>query len=160
MKRLGAALKLLVVAVMAAVMTGLSELFGRPREAVWNGTESGTTTHEDGRLTREIEDEHALRHLLVTYGTDPETQVTLNGAADIPLGAVADEGEAGEKKVVELLGGTRTRKLRAAGAFAPGPVFAAADGRISDAGAVQVGKALTASVGADDLVEVITVQTF
>ena len=156
---MGYGLLLLVASLIGAVMSGFNSLLGRPRVAVYNtNSESGVTTHEHGCLTRVVEDDHPLRHLLVTFGSDAATEVTLAGAADNPIGVVTDEGVAGDKLAVELLGRKGTQKLRGAGAFPAGvQLFAAADGRVSDNGTVLVGVSLTASEGADSFIEAKTV---
>ena len=89
-------------------------------------------------------------HLLVTFGTAPGTQVTLNTASTRPLGNACDEAAVGTPVGVRpLIGPPRTMigsKAIAAGVR----VYGTAGGKVTDAvvsGAYLVGEALTACTG-------------
>lgn len=89
-------------------------------------------------------------NLLLTFGTNPAAQVTLNTASTRPLGTSTDEAAAGRPVgVLPLIGNPRI--MIGATAFPAGVrVFGTAGGKITNAvvpGAYLVGEALTASTG-------------
>jgi hypothetical protein len=94
---LGAAL---AVAILGGVIHQKYFTIGGLANSVSDGV------HEDGRVTLALETTLTARGLFVTGG----------GAGDRPLGAVWDEGAAGDTVGVELIGGAAKTRLGLAGA--------------------------------------------
>lgn len=146
------ALRFLLIALASRVLSGVQKPF---RTANVEGT-AGTHEKAVGRFT-----DAALttRYLLVKRGGDDD-HIAVCAAANVPLGTVADEADAAEKRVhVNLLGKGPTKKMVALAAIGAGvKVYTAAGGKVQVAptGATvhQVGVSVTAAASADDVLEV------
>lgn len=118
-------------------------------------------TH-DNSVTRLTDAAITTRHLLYKVGSDGN-HIAACGAAEIPMGSVADEATAAEEYVaLQLLGRGPTKLLVASEAITAGEqVFTAASGKVQDlpgstATVYLVGTALTAAAADGDLIEVDT----
>ena len=88
----------------------------------------------------------------VTY--PPE--VELAGADAKGFGTVIDKSFAGELVAIRPFASCGLHEACTAGAYAVGaPLYAAADGKVDDAGTVLVGTAFSPSTGVDEIREVI-----
>lgn len=118
-------------------------------------------THGDGKITKLTDAAITTRHLLYKPGSDAN-HAAVSGAAEIPLGTIADEATAAEEAVtVNILGSSPGTLLMVANeVITQGEhVYTAASGKVQDlpAGAgtyYELGIALTASAADGDLIEV------
>ena len=99
-------------------------------------------------------------YLLVSFDG---TQVKIAAVGDLPFGSVTDEAEIpGDIVNVQLLGGESTAILVAAGPISIGDLlYTSADGKVNnipiiDGTCYQVGIALGAAIGEDDIFEALT----
>lgn len=148
----------MLVSMIAALAT-LGEQFRvgaprRPRLRVANTYDAAVATH-DRAVNRTNDAAVTTRHLLWKKGVGNGT-VALNGVSDIPLGTIDNvEAGTGANQSILLLGRGPTKKMVASKAIAAGvPVFAAANGKISDSGTIQIGVSLTAAGQDGDILEV------
>ncbi|WP_309398537.1 capsid cement protein [Cerasicoccus maritimus] len=119
-----------------------------------------TGVHEGG-LTRKLSYAISERYLLGA-GTLSESEVTLCGSDQMPLGVITDSGSAGDYVNVAPLGNASSTLLMVASEAitAGSPVYVADDGQVQNepefAGEYyHVGHALSSASTAGDLIEVI-----
>lgn len=140
--------------------SAIGALFATPIVRTANG-EDTTGTH-DKSISRFTDAAVATRHLLFKKGSDADHIAVCGvGAAEIPLGTVADDEVSSEKRVhVNLLGKGPTKRMISSAAIGAGvEVFAAANGKVQirpvGAGTYyMVGTSITAAAGADVTIEV------
>ncbi len=131
----------------------------RHRDALLNfaNAETNVGTHESS--VTKILDTAAVtvRHLLFKQGTDVN-HIDLCGTTDVPLGTVDDEGVAGDRVGLQLIGKGSTKRMVASGAITVGAlVYVGALGKVASSGTQCVGTALIASATDGDVIEVIDV---
>jgi hypothetical protein len=114
-------------------------------------------SHTDS-ITKLTDAAITARHLLYKLGTDA-AHIAVSGAADVPWGTIDDEATAAEEVVaVQLLGKGPSKRMVASGVIAAGvPVYAAAAGKVADAGTVVVGVSLSAAGADNDIIEVVDI---
>lgn len=149
-------MKLLKLSILA--LAGLC--FAGLRKPFCTANVEGTTGTHEKAIGRFTDAAIATRYLLFKKGSDAD-HIAVCGAADVPLGTVADEATAAEQRVhVNLLGKGPTKKMVASEAIAAGvEVFTAAGGKIQDlpagAGTYRcVGVSVTAAAADGDVIEV------
>lgn len=153
----------------AAFMLGVQEALTLPTR-LWSRVRHRNTPiayaaniaegiHADA-LTRLTDAAITTRHLLYKAGSDAN-HIAVAGAADLPIGAIADEATAAEENLtLLLLGKGPTKRMVASEAITAGEeVYAAASGKVQDlptaAGTYwRVGTALTAAAADGDVIEV------
>ena len=114
--------------------------------------------HMDGAITRIAEVELTERHLMVTAGTDPSSQVRLCGAQDDPIGVAYDACDAGDTVGIQHPGSAQVTRLCVASvAITAGErIYTDADGMVTNVaatGSYLVGRALTDASELGDEVE-------
>jgi hypothetical protein len=114
-------------------------------------------THSEA-ITKLTDAAITARHLLYKLGSDA-AHIAVSGAADVPWGTIDDEATAAEEVVaVQLLGKGPSKRMVASGVIAAGvPVYAAAAGKVADAGTVVVGVSLSAAGADNDIIEVVDI---
>jgi hypothetical protein len=125
-----------------------------------NVVNAAVGTHQES-VTRFAENAVTARFLLGTVGAGGDLSVDIAAADDVPLFVITDEAAAGDAVPCDILGGLgRTTRMTAAGAISVGEeIVAAASGKVQPLPAspgtyYSVGRALTATENADELLEV------
>lgn len=143
----------LIAAFLIAPFAGLARSL-----APQGVTALNTQGFHDGALSRSAEVAISA-HLLVTFGTDPATEVKLNTAATRPIGTMYDDTAIDKFGAVIPLPNGEPRIMIASKAIAAGVrVYGTAGGKVTDAvvsGAYLVGESLKAAAADGSEFEVL-----